>query len=137
MTRGPHAILPAQLHRTPLHYAAAKGHTAVVSALVKHGAAVAAVAKVRGSPCVHCEAVGAGGRLDASLMRMSTVAATQDGMTPLHVAAEYNVLPETMAVLVELGADPDAKDGVRVVCLACAARHLKAAHCDRLVCVLL
>ena len=62
----------------------------------------------------------AGKRLDESLMCLSTVAATQDGITPLHVAAEYNVLPETIAVLVELGADPDAKDGVRVVRVGCA-----------------
>lgn len=72
--------------RTPLHYAAAKGHTAVVALLLRHGAHCGVVDTMGLTPLYNAAALGHGAIVDQLKSEHHPAAAVS---TPMHGAAKY------------------------------------------------
>ena len=96
--------------RTPLHMAAAKGHSEAIAALIDAGADPDARNEDGRTPLHmaaekgHSEAIAA--LIDAGA---DPDARNEDGRTPLYMAAEKGH-SEAIAALIDAGADPDARN---------------------------
>ena len=96
---------------TPLHWAARIGHTEVVKLLLEKGADVNAEDKVRPP------------RSPRSPQLTRSRARSQDGDTPLHDAARRGHT-EAAKLLLEYGADVNAKNNVRPSLMLPATSHI-------------
>ena len=116
-----------QLFRKPLHYAALRGHAAVVTALLERGANAEATIEDRKRYTARCASrpVASRGALTrrrrrCRRRRSRCVGRTQGGWTPLHCAASEGHASVVRALL-ERGANVEAKDMVR--CARVASHH--------------
>ena len=116
-----------QLFMKPLHYAALRGHAAVVTALVERGANAEATIEDRKRYTARCASspVASRGALTrrrrrCRRRRSRCVGRTQGGWTPLHCAASEGHASVVRALL-ERGANVEAKDMVR--CARVASHH--------------
>lgn len=108
---------------TPLYRAADKGFNSVVQVLLAHGADPNARAKDGATP-LHT-AMGQRAIIDALIARKANVnAAEDDGTTPLHIAAARG-LDSIAQLLIEHGAQVDAKDKLNKTPLARAVEQMQ------------
>ncbi|CUG86116.1 helicase, putative, partial [Bodo saltans] len=116
--------------RTPLHMAAANGHTLALVELLRLNASID-VADANGTTPLHIAAVN--GRVDAVKALLdhhaSVGAVMKDGATAIHLAAQGGHA-DVIAVLAIHGGDVDAQGYDNVAPLHCAAANL---HSDALV----
>ena len=119
--------IPGRLdQRTPLHIAAAGGHTACIQVLKEAGAAVSRKDNDGFTPLhlatcsVHIDAVRTLIKLGADV-----TAQTRFGITPLHLAASMGHTPSA-ETLIGAGADPNAREAWGLTPLMVAAQKSHA-----------
>ncbi|WP_339045925.1 ankyrin repeat domain-containing protein [Candidatus Mesenet endosymbiont of Agriotes lineatus] len=114
----------------PLHYAAAKGHTNVITLLLQHKADVHAQNKCGQTP-LHCAAEKGHTNVITLLLQHKADVHAQDycGQTPLYWAAEKGH-EEVVKLLIEKGADVHAQDYYGEIPLHYAAEegHIEVAQ---------
>lgn len=121
--------------RTPLHWAVANRHPAVVRYLLEHGAPLELGARSdRGSTPLHLAADLGDPALIGLLLDAGADLQAEDlfQLTPLHRAAQADRL-EALEYLLARGADPNARDRVGKTPLMLACRHRSADLVARLL----
>merc|ERR1711935_690189 len=100
------------LNSTPLHWAVRQGHQSMVALLIEKGADPS-IRDGEGAAAVHLAAQFGFWPICAFLVARSGIDVDSydtNGLTPLMWAVMRSVGPETVRVLIALGADPDLKD---------------------------
>lgn len=100
------------LNSTPLHWAVRQGHQSMVALLIEKGADPS-IRDGEGAAAVHLAAQFGFWPICAYLVARSSIDVDSydtNGLTPLMWAVMRSVGPETVRVLIALGADPDLKD---------------------------
>ena len=104
---------------TPLHLAALKNVAPVVALLLDRGADLMARARDSGYTPLHYAA----GNEDVEVLSLllergaDATVANGSGTTPLHIATQYPGREFAVALLLEAGADPTARNRLRAACL--------------------